>query len=127
MKRCILVIDDDSNFSGVVGKHLSDLGYAVAFAANGWEGFLQLDRLPADLVIVDAVMPGMDGPTFLRVLRNDRKRKDLPVIIMSAHEPVEVKESLGGCAISATLVKGDENFIPKLTVAVRRILPESDE
>lgn len=123
----ILIIDDDNVFRAVVGKHLADLGYEVAFAANGWEGFLELDRLTADLLIVDGVMPGMDGPTFLKILRNDPKRRALPVIMMTAHNPLDVKSSVGENEVSAILAKEDAKFIPKLTVAVQRILPETVE
>jgi len=48
----------------IIGKHLNDLGYSVAFAGNGWEGLLSLDKELPGLVILDGAMPGMDGQTF---------------------------------------------------------------
>jgi phosphoserine phosphatase RsbU/P len=101
----ILVVDDDSIFRLIVGTRLNDLGYVVSFATNGWEGLLSLDKQRSDLVIMDMVMPGMDGPTFLRILRNDVRRKGIPVIIVSSRDIADVKDSIGDNAVSGIIAK----------------------
>ena len=76
----ILIVDDESDFRMMLGKVLSMEGHQVLFAANGWEALLVLDADGVDLCIVDVMMPGMDGPTLLKILRNASKHQALPVI-----------------------------------------------
>jgi CheY-like chemotaxis protein len=119
----ILIVDDDDGVRIIVAKHLTDLGYAIAFAANGWEALLSLEKDRADLIILDGMMPGMDGFTLLRILRSDRRRKDIPVIMVTSRDPAEVKSLMGEQQVTAMLHKADKDFLPKLAVAVGRILP----
>src|SRR5688572_14332775 len=119
----ILVVDDESNARIIAGKHVSDMGYAVGFASNGWEALLSLDKDHADLIILDGIMPGMDGFTFLKILRSDRRRKDIPVIMATSRDPAQVKPQMGEQQVAAMLYKADPEFLAKLAVAVELILP----
>src|SRR6476646_10207104 len=80
----ILVIDDDRDCREVLSKALKRFGHEPIEAANGWEGLIALDEHSVDLVLLDLMMPGMDGATFLRILRNDKRRGGMPVIVLSA-------------------------------------------
>jgi CheY-like chemotaxis protein len=81
----ILVIDDDADCRELLSKALTRYGHEAVVAANGWEGLIALDGGDAiDLIVLDLMMPGMDGGTFLRILRNDKRRCGLPVIVLSA-------------------------------------------
>src|SRR6267142_838864 len=82
----ILVIEDDVDTRMGLGKFLSMAGNAVIPAANGWEALLVLDQSDVDLILLDVMMPGMDGPTFLQILRQAKKHKDLAVIVVTALE-----------------------------------------
>ena len=80
----VLVVDDDADHCELLSKALSRRGHHVACALNGWEALLVLDSSHIDLIILDLMMPGMDGATFLGIMRNDKRRKHIPVIAVTA-------------------------------------------
>ena len=80
----VLVVDDDADHCELVSKVLTRQGHHVFCALNGWEALLVLDSSHIDLIILDLMMPGMDGATFLGIMRNDQRRKHIPVIAVTA-------------------------------------------
>lgn len=80
MKR-ILIIEDDRNILDIVAFNLEREGYQVVLASDGEEGLLTFASGHFDLVLLDIMMPKLDG---LQVLDAIRSRADVPVIIMSA-------------------------------------------
>src|SRR5215210_823315 len=68
----------------MISKVLTRKGFHVTTALNGWEALLVLDSSHIDLIILDLMMPGMDGATFLGIMRNDTRRKHIPVIAVTA-------------------------------------------
>jgi two-component system NtrC family sensor kinase len=82
----ILVIDDSATFREELKRALGRLGYCVITASTGEEGLrLAAGRRPAAL-IVDGVMPGMDGATVIRKLRLDAALRSLPCLLLTASE-----------------------------------------
>lgn len=81
--RRVLVVDDDPDIRALLVSVLADDGYDAAAAANGYEALEILDRWTADLVVLDLMMPVMDGWTFARRMR-DARRGDVPIVILSA-------------------------------------------
>jgi DNA-binding response OmpR family regulator len=81
----VLVIDDSQTILKVVGTILHLEGFDVALARDGVEGFQQLEQTgPYDIILLDFVMPRMNGYQFCRKLRSDDKHKGVPVVLMSA-------------------------------------------
>lgn len=80
----VLVVDDDTDHCEMISKLLMRRGHHVSTALNGWEALLMLDCSTIDLIILDLMMPGMDGATFLGIMRNDDRRKHTPVIAVTA-------------------------------------------
>ncbi len=80
----VLVVDDDADHCELISKVLTRQGHHVPCALNGWEALLVLDSSHIDLIILDLMMPGMDGATFLGIMRNDKRRKHIPVIAVTA-------------------------------------------
>ncbi len=76
----ILVIEDNDDNRDILKQQLEYLGYEVVEAADGLEGLNQVAKEQPDLVIVDIMMPGIDGKEVTRRLRADSKTKDLPVL-----------------------------------------------
>jgi DNA-binding response OmpR family regulator len=118
----ILVVDDDPSTRDPLCKHLDDAGYEIVCASNGWEGLLALDQESADLIILDVMMPGMDGSTFLKIIRNDLRHMRIPVIIVSAFDLSEVARKFGTFDIGYFISKGDMAFYDKLLETAREIL-----
>jgi CheY-like chemotaxis protein len=117
----ILIVDDESDFRVMLGKVLTMEGHQVSFAGNGWEALLVLDGDGIDLCIVDVMMPGMDGPTLLKILRDAAKHKALPVIVVSVLDLGETSHRLGELQVNG-IVKKDRKLIEDLLEKVSIVL-----
>jgi CheY-like chemotaxis protein len=80
----ILVVDDDPAIREFVGQALEDEGYDVRLAVNGQDALSTLLQWQADLIVLDLMMPTMDGWTFRDRQRELDRLADIPVIVMSA-------------------------------------------
>ena len=80
-KPYILVVDDDPNISRLEQLYLDKEGYEVKVAADGNEAVESFRKLPPDLVLLDVMLPGMDG---YEVLKTIRKSGSIPVIMVTA-------------------------------------------
>jgi CheY-like chemotaxis protein len=117
----ILIVDDESDFRVMLGKMLAMAGHSVFFAGNGWEALLVLDGDGIDLVVMDVMMPGMDGPTLLRILRGASKHRSLPVIVVSVLDTGETTSRLGQVAVDGILRKG-QRLMEDLTAKIDALL-----
>ena len=85
-KASILVIDDSLTFREELGSAIESAGYAVLLAAGGEEGLrLAADNRP-DAVVVDGVLPGIDGATVIRRIRLDAVLRGTPCVLLTASE-----------------------------------------
>jgi DNA-binding response OmpR family regulator len=82
-KPTILVVDDDASIRELLNQNLQEAGYQVRVAANGREALEQVRREPPDLVILDVMMPEMNGFDVAAVLKNDPQTMDIPILILS--------------------------------------------
>ena len=82
--QLILVIDDEFGLAEVLEAILTDLGYRVVTAINGRQGLERLREEPADLILLDMMMPVLDGPGVLRALAENPSLRKIPVIVMSS-------------------------------------------
>jgi phosphoserine phosphatase RsbU/P len=86
----LLVVDDNEDNRYTLGQRLKRLGYAnIAFATNGREALEALRARPFDLVLLDVMMPEMNGYEVLEQLKADERLRHLPVIMISALDQVE--------------------------------------
>ena len=83
----IMVIDDDPDVRGFIAEALEELGYAVRQAGDGRSGLAELDRMPADLVVIDFIMPGLSGADVARKIRD--KSPDQPILFVSGYSETE--------------------------------------
>ena len=80
----VLIIDEEDDAREILCKFLTRTGHDVIGVGNGEEGLQRaLARMP-DLIVLDLLMPGMDGPNFLGVLRSYRRLGHVPVIVLTA-------------------------------------------
>ena len=79
----MLVVDDEENLRGFVRRNLEVRGFAVHTAANGLEALAIFNSEFIDLVIMDLMMPHMDGMEAIRRIRNSSQA---PIIVLSALE-----------------------------------------
>jgi DNA-binding response OmpR family regulator len=88
----VLVIDDDGPMTRMIAMILRASGYDVNVAANGERGLEQVEAECPDVIVLDLMMPVMDGPTFYRELRH--RGFEMPVMILSAHGASEAQREL---------------------------------
>jgi two-component system response regulator ChvI len=79
--RRVLLVDDDRALSTILAAALADEGFTVATAANGLEGVRAFEADGADLIVLDVLMPELDG---LEVCRRLRKKSAVPIILLSS-------------------------------------------
>jgi len=103
--QIIVVIDDEQSFCDVVGEILRSFGYEVYTAYNVEQAIPVLERIDPVLLVLDIMMPGIDGLTFIRHLRSRVRYADLPIIISSA----KYTESDKATALEA----GASHYLPK--------------
>ena len=85
-KPRILIVDDDTDAQRIIVAHLQGKEVEIRTAANGLEALARLDESPADLILLDLMMPVMDGMTFLDAIRRDPRYQRLPVVVITAKE-----------------------------------------
>ena len=82
MKATIMVVDDDSMFRDLLSFGLEREGYGVVTATNGADAASILEKTRPDVIIVDMMMPVMDGLRFLEWLK-DKARLDIPTLLLT--------------------------------------------
>ncbi len=79
----ILVVDDDDSIRSLLQQELSDAGYLIEQATNGKEALESVRKNRPDLIILDVMMPEMNGFDVAAVLKNDPQTMDIPIIVLS--------------------------------------------
>ncbi len=79
----ILVVDDDDSIRSLLQQELSDAGYLIEQATNGKEALDSVRKNRPDLIILDVMMPEMNGFDVAAVLKNDPQTMDIPIIVLS--------------------------------------------
>ncbi|MFA6236703.1 MAG: response regulator transcription factor [Bacteriovorax sp.] len=97
MKK-ILVVEDDTSIRELLIEILEDEGYCVSSSTNGSEGLKALELSIPDLIIMDIMMPVMDGYSFRKELLKNATWNAIPVLAMSAQAQSEQKLELHGFA-----------------------------
>ena len=102
MAKSILIVEDDPNISELVQMYLEKEGYQATIAADGTQGIDLYRKLRPDLVLLDVMMPGVDGWGVLRAIRQDSQT---PVIMLTAKG--ETTDKVSG------LKQGADDYITK--------------
>ena len=87
----ILIVDDEPAIVELLEEHLQSEGYETERAYSGEEALAQLDRSTPDLVILDLMLPGMDGYEVCRLMQADARLNHIPVIMLTARSAVPNK------------------------------------
>lgn len=106
MAKKILVVDDDKDFVDILERRLSGRGYAIIVARDGVEAIKKAKSERPDLIILDIMLPEMDGYKVSRLLKFDTKYKDIPILILSCHRDIENMSSQVGA--DAYLTKSND-------------------
>jgi DNA-binding response OmpR family regulator len=117
-RPCVLVVDDEDNNRELLRQELGEANFDVLLAADG-PGALELAHR-ADLVLLDIMMPGMDGREVCRLLRVDPRCKSVPVVMLSALD--QVKDKLQALDMGANDYVTKPYDSDQLIAKIRRLL-----
>jgi two-component system, OmpR family, phosphate regulon response regulator PhoB len=84
MAKTILVVEDDTDILELVRWHLQEEGYSVLTATDGIKGLDMANKQAPDMIILDLMLPGMDGLGVCRALKGDARTKNIPVAMLTA-------------------------------------------
>jgi len=85
----VLAVDDSADNRDLLARYLTREGHAALPAASGAEALALLERNPVDLVLLDLIMPGMDGGEVLRRIKDNDAWRAIPVIVISGRQDME--------------------------------------
>lgn len=105
-KQILIVEDEPSILEPLVSK-FKQKGYVVQSAKNGQEGLAMARQLHPDLILLDLVMPVMDGITMLKQLRAESEGKQVQVMVLSNVNDVSKASETAGLGITDYIVKSD--------------------
>ena len=95
----ILVVDDEFGVLEVLEFFLTDVGYSVLTALNGRDALARLKQARPDVIVLDIMMPVMDGAAVLEALAADPEYRSIPVIVTSALPEETVKQRCTGYSV----------------------------
>jgi two-component system, OmpR family, alkaline phosphatase synthesis response regulator PhoP len=84
MEKHVLVVDDEAHIRRIVEINLKRAGYRVTMAVDGVEALEKVKAERPDLVLLDVMMPRMDGFEALRILKEDAETAEIPVMMLTA-------------------------------------------
>jgi CheY-like chemotaxis protein len=114
----LLVVDDSVDTTRALGRLLALHGHMVDVANSGEAALGFVDASVPDLVILDLMMPGIDGSEVLRRMREDPRTRRVPVVIFSAVGDPAVRDHL--------IAKGAQGFWTKGAFDFKQLAPEVD-
>ncbi len=101
----VLVIDDDADTREILTRTLERAGYVVVTAVDGPSGLALAGTRPVDVILLDVMMPGMDGFAVCAELRGDERTRPIPVILLTAKDDIATR--------AAGMRLGVSEYIPK--------------
>jgi CheY-like chemotaxis protein len=101
----VLVVEDDANMQGFLQEVLASEGYSVLTSSDGQDALTQALARKPDLILLDLVMPNLDGVTFCKAIRADPRTQNVPIIVVTS---LNMQAKLEEC-----MAAGADDFIGK--------------
>ncbi|MBI3288321.1 MAG: response regulator [Elusimicrobia bacterium] len=123
MATKVLVIDDEEDYRIIISDVLREAGMDVRLARDGEEGLLMLREQAADVVLVDWMMPKMDGEHFCRAVRAEPALKGIPLLMLTVKQTSDEELEALHFGVDDFVVKPFK--VPELLARVRAALRRS--
>ena len=111
MGKKLLIIDDEIDFVKMVEMRVKSAGYAVITASDGMDGLKKAREEKPDLIILDIMLPEIDGNHVCKILKGDPDHKNIPIIILTARTQKKDEELAKEAGADAYLQKPFESEI----------------
>ena len=121
MRKKVLIVDDERSVREALREKLEKEGIEPIFAVDGEEGLRVCAEKNPDLILLDIIMPKMDGITMLRELRKTKLGKNMPVIILTNLSDAEKVEASIAGGVMDYLVKADWKISDLITRVKSRL------
>ncbi len=95
----ILIVDDENCIKDCIIRLLQRRGFIAEGASNGKEALEKVRRDKPDIIILDIVMPVLDGLQVCKQLKENPDTQDIPIILLSSYEPGQIIQGMPGAAI----------------------------
>ncbi len=106
MGHRILIIDDEDDIREIAAMSLETVaGWEVMVASSGAQGLVRASSYKPDAILLDVMMPGMDGPTTFRELRKNPATEKIPVLLLTAKVQASDQRRFADLDVAAVLVK----------------------
>ena len=125
MATQVLVIDDEEDYRIIIAEVLRGAGMEVRLAVDGEQGLRMIKEKPSEVVLVDWMMPKMDGEQFCRALRAEPALKDLPVLMLTVRQTSDEELEALHFGVDDFIVKPFK--APELLARVRAALRRSEK
>jgi len=125
VKPRILVVEDDQDLRTILRMQLISEGFEVSEASDGAQGYTALQENLPDFVILDLMMPVMDGFGFLKRVRSRHATLDLPIMILTASE--DERNRMRGFQYQADAYMNKPYDLDAVTNEVRRLLAKAKQ
>ncbi len=116
----ILVVEDDRDIAELVGRYLERAGFRVELLASGRDAIAALAERPPDVLVLDLMLPGVDGLEICRAARSNARTANIPIIMLTAR--AEESERIAGLEIGADDYIGKPFSPNELVARVRALL-----
>lgn len=119
MPKLILFIEDEPTLQKTLGRALEKDGYEVQSALDGQSGLALVKRIKPNIVLLDLILPKMDGFEVLKELKKDPETKEIPVIVLTNLEsPADVERALS---------EGATNYLVKANYELGEVIKKIKE
>lgn len=125
MKKKILIIEDDNILRKAIKHSLRDAGFDVLSAVDGEDGFRQIKSKEPDLVLLDLILPNMQGEQVLKKMKENSLIKKIPVIVLSCKsEQANIANCLDSLGANGYLIKSHyslSDIVDKINKTIRPV------
>jgi two-component system, OmpR family, response regulator VicR len=118
-KKRILIVEDEKDMISVLKQRLTSTGcFDITVAFDGQEGLAKAQRENPDLIILDLMLPKLDGYKVCRILKFSDKSKNIPIVIYTARTQKEDRKLAADCGADAYIPKtlGQEALVDRINI-----------
>lgn len=121
--KTILIVDDEKDVLLLFKKRLIAMGFSVIVADNGKDALVLAESEHPDLIILDVLMPGIDGPEIAKRLKESPETTDIPVIFLTGMFPKH-EDKKQGRVVAGNVLFDKPYDVESLLIAINKALSE---